>query len=527
MHGYMSSLTSTTIGIPWPQAVGLLSLCLLCTLLWTCIRRRRRRQTLPPGPTGLPFFGSALQLPATFQERTFARWGLLYGDVVYVKFFNRPTLILNSIEAARDLLDKRSAKYSDRPRMVLFTEMIGQETSLPSIRYGDQLRMHRKWMFDGVGNKEKLRSYQAMQHREVCKLVSNLAKSPARFYDHIHLYLAALLTEVAYGRRVLSLDDELVQIAERGIEGSNDIGSPGSMLVDFFPILKYIPKWLPGAGLKRRADSSVRKDVMAWKETGFGKFIADYESGAAPPCIFTTVRSGLGDSPGESELEHMKGLTFSVYGGGVETSRGTLLTSILAMTRNPRVLREAHEEMDRVVGRDRLPDFSDKESLPYLSAILEEVFRWHAAVPLAIPHQLMVDDEYRGWNIPAGCMVIPNTWAMTRDERYYPDPEQFLPERYLTAEGLKDSDLPLPSSFVFGYGRRVCPGQAFAEATIWLAIAHIVALFDIRKAVDEAGNEVTPLPDFKSGFTNQPVPFDCQICPRSEKAAAIIAQLDL
>ncbi|OSD03860.1 cytochrome P450 [Trametes coccinea BRFM310] len=516
-----------TIHIASPQAAGLFVF-LCCILLWA--RFRRQRRNIPPGPAGISFFGSALQLPATFQERTFARWGKTYGDVVYVKFFNRPTLILNSVEAARDLLDKRSAKYSDRPRMVLFTEMIGQETSLPSIGYGDQLRMHRRWMFDGVGNKDKLRSYQVMQHREVFQLLRSMAKTPERFYDHIHLYLAALLTEVAYGRRVSSLDDELVQIAERGIEGSNNIGSPGSMLVDFFPILKHIPKGLPGAGFKRRAEA-VHNDVIAWKETGFRQFMADYDSGIAPPCMFTTVRQELGESPGARELEDMKGLTFSVYGAGVETSRGTLLTFILAMVRNPHVLRKAHEEMDNVVGNDRLPEFRDKASLPYLGAVLEEVFRWHAAVPLAIPHRLMVDDEYRGWNIPAGCMVIPNTWAMTRDERYYPEPEEFRPERYLTTDGQMDGEVLLPSSFIFGYGRRqhhrICPGQAFAEATIWLAIAHMVALFDIHKAVDEFGEEVTPPPAFQSGFTNQPVPFVCQIRLRSEKAAAMLAQLDL
>ncbi|CDO76603.1 hypothetical protein BN946_scf184868.g17 [Trametes cinnabarina] len=96
----------------------------------------------------------------------------------------------------------------------------------------------------------------------------------------------------------------------------------------------------------------------------------------------------------------------------------------------------------------------------------------------------MVDNEYRGWHIPEGCMPLE---AMTRDERYYPEPEEFRPQRYLTQDGQKNANVLLPSSFIFGYGRRgrICPGQAFAEATIWLAVANIVALFDICKAVDE------------------------------------------
>ncbi|EIW56875.1 cytochrome P450 [Trametes versicolor FP-101664 SS1] len=487
----------------------------------------RERRHFPPGPTGIPLLGSAHQLPERFQEQKLSEWGKQYGDIVYFKIFRTPAIVLNTIEAARDLLDRRSAKYSDRPRMVLFSEMIGQEASLPSIGYGERLRRHRKWMFDGVGNKDKLRSYRDIQRREARTLSCHLLADPARFFDHMHLYLASIMLEITYGKRVMSLDDELVRVAERGIEGANSAGSPGSMLVDFFPILKYIPTWFPGAGFKRHA-TVVRRYIEEWKNKPYESVVSALASGSGTPSIFATVLAEYGGAPTYAEAEDIKGLSFSVYGGSFESlqSRGTLLQFLFHMTRNPRVLLKAQEEMDRVVGSGRLPDFSDRNSLPYLDAVLEEVYRWRPSLPMAIPHRVVTDDKYHDYDIPAGSMVIPNIWAMTRDIRYFPEPEEFRPERFL-ASSAQEGELLLPSSFVFGFGRsRICPGQAFADASIWLAIAYVAALFNIEKAVDEEGHAITPPAEFTSGFTIQPVPFVCKIVPRSDTAATLIAQGD-
>ncbi|KAI0655728.1 cytochrome P450 [Cubamyces menziesii] len=506
--------------ITWPFVV----IALLVPLLFkTAIAHRRRK--LPPGPKGLPLLGSVLQLPGTFQELKFAEWGKQYGDVVYFKVFRTPTIVLNSLEAVREVLDKRSSKYSDRPRMTLLVEVMEQTAALVSIPYGDRLRKHRKWLHDGVANKSKLTEYRDVQRREVRKLLQNLLDDPAAFRDHLHLYLAAILMEVTYGKQVTSLDDELVQVAELALEAGNDSGSPGSLLVDFFPILKYFPSWLPGGGYKTKAMIG-RKHIKDWEELPYDKAFADLTSGTISPCIFTSVLSNYHGAPPPEDVKEIKGLGFNVYNAGMETSRGTLLMFLFCMTRYPHVLRKAQKEMDGIFGHDRLPDFSDRESLPYLNAVLEEILRWHPALPTAVPHRLMIDDKYRGYDLPAGATVIANTWAITRDTRYFPDPEEFRPERYLVSDEEK-RDLLLPSSFVFGYGRRVCPGQPLADASIWIAMANIVALFNIRKPVDAAGNEITPAAKFLPGFTSQLAPFVCHILPRSSQAAVLISQSDM
>ena len=123
------------------------------------------------------------------------------------------------------------------------------------------------------------------------------------------------------------------------------------------------------------------------------------------------------------------------------------------MVLNPDVMKKAQEELDRVVGQEQLPGFSDRGNLPYIDALVKELLRWNPPAPISIPRRVTQDDVYRGLLIPAGATVIENIWAVFRDPDIYPDPEAFNPDRFL-----KDGEInPLifnPEDRVFGSGRR-------------------------------------------------------------------------
>jgi cytochrome P450 len=125
----------------------------------------------------------------------------------------------------------------------------------------------------------------------------------------------------------------------------------------------------------------------------------------------------------------------------------------MAMILNPKAMKKAQEELDRVVGKGELPDFSHKDSLPCIDALIKEVLRWSPPVPLGLPKRAMQDDVYRGYFIPKGTVVVENVWAILRNPNIYPDPEAFNPDRFL-----KDGKInPLvfnPEDRVFGAGRR-------------------------------------------------------------------------
>jgi len=118
-------------------------------------------------------------------------------------------------------------------------------------------------------------------------------------------------------------------------------------------------------------------------------------------------------------------------------------------------------------------------------------------------------------------MVVTNLWGISRDLQHFPDPEEFRPERWQTKT--KDEvDACNPSEYAFGFGRRQCPGKKFADTSLFLVIATIVATMNISKALDEHGNEITPPHAYTSGFSNCLKPFQCKIEPRSERIAEMI-----
>jgi len=110
------------------------------------------------------------------------------------------------------------------------------------------------------------------------------------------------------------------------------------------------------------------------------------------------------------------------------------------------VMKKAQEEVDRVVGDKRLPNFDDEADLVYVRALVKEVLRWKPPTETSIPHATVEGDEYMGYYIPNGTMVIPFSLYMQMDPKVFPNPEEFDPQRYVD-----NPNLPV---YVFGYGRR-------------------------------------------------------------------------
>lgn len=174
----------------------------------------------------------------------------------------------------------------------------------------------------------------------------------------------------------------------------------------------------------------------------------------------------------------------------------------------------------------RLPGFEDRDALHYIDCLVLEALRWNPASPTAFAHRLLQDDEYKGYLIPKGSLVLGNTWALCRDEGMFPDPDNFNPDRYL--RGPKGERHPAEAyvAAAFGYGRRyvffqcarmitsgllqltvllilsACPGRSLALDTIWLTIAQVLAIFDVLKDVDERGAELTPNVKFTHGLVS-------------------------
>ncbi|KAJ3530716.1 hypothetical protein NM688_g7671 [Phlebia brevispora] len=495
----------------------------LSAVAFVVITSRRRRARLPPGPRGIPLLGNIFDVPKSHEWLTYAKWSRQYGSaILYLNLLGTPIVILNAAKHATELFEKRSSLYSDRGQSTMLNELVGWGFDFAFMGYGDKWREHRR-VFHQHFNAQAIVKYQPWSARETRALLLRLLEQPEDFMPHLRHMAGSLILSVTYGIKPLPKNDPYIATAEEAIHALTQCGNAGAYLVDYLPALQLLPSWFPGAGFKRQA-AIWRKSTLEMATAPFGAVKRALQDGTAPVSVVSSLLSDLeGDSERVAHREAViRDMAGAAYAGGADTSVSALGTFILAMLLHPNVQRKAQAELDRVVGQDRLPGYEDEANLPYITSILREVLRWRPVTPLAVPHRLSKDDEYLGYHLSAGTLVIGNEWAILHDEARYPDPHTFNPDRYLTEDDKLDPTIPNPEEFAFGFGRRICPGRFLSISSVWLTIASILTVFDLEMPIDQTDRRIKPSCVYTSGLVSYPEPFQCVFKPRSRQSELLI-----
>ncbi|KAJ6568897.1 cytochrome P450 [Mycena capillaripes] len=493
----------------------------LITLYTIHLRARRHKLPLPPGPPKLPLVGNLFDVPSTHQWKSYARWSKQYdSDIIHLDLAGTSVIVLSSFEAVDALFEKRSSLYSDRGDFPMVNELMGWYFNIALMKYGEEWRIHRR-LVQGALNAKAVRKYEPAELVGTHALLGRLLHTPEDFMNHFRQMAGEIIMSMAYGIDVLPSNDPYVSLAHKAVRTFSVAAVPGAYLVDTFPILKHVPRWFPGAGFQRAAEEGSRLS-RGMLELPFAETKRQMDSGVAPPSFTADGLQALNDPDKELYYKehHVKQAAGTMYIGGADTTVAALGTFILAMLAFPEAQKKAQAEIDSFTGGKYLPSFEDEVSLPYISALVKEVMRWENVAPFAIPRLLVNDDEYCGYRLPGGSIVVGNAWGILHDERVYPDPHKFKPERFLL-DGKLNPAVKDPDA-AFGFGRRRCAGRHMALSSIWITVVSILATFDITKAVDEHGNVVEPSYEYLSGIISTPLPFKCTITPRSQEAVALI-----
>ncbi|KLO11753.1 cytochrome P450 [Schizopora paradoxa] len=470
--------------------------------------QRKGEFQLPPGPKRLPLVGNIFQMPRSREWLKAAEWRSEYGDMVYLENLGRPLIFINSYEIAVDLFEKRSANYSSRPSFPMVNDLQKWDWLIALMPYGDAWRKHRSFLHNFLEPPGVL-GYKDIQYKTSLKLLKRLLHEPLQFERHIRTSIGAMIMMIAYGHEV-----------EQAVSLFSISAAPGSFLVNVVPFLKYIPEWFPGAAFQKLAKRG-RTFSQAMLNNPHDVTKSEVLKGIARPSMTSEL---IGDNIGEKgeilDEDVISRVTGAVYAGGADTSVSTLLTFLIAMMLNPDAQNRGQEELDRVIGSERMPTFDDQENLPFVNAICLEAMRWAPVAPMGGPHASTSDDIYNGYFIPEGTTLIANQWLMLHDPSVYTDPEAFKPERHLGAQPERD-----PVKIVFGFGRRFCPGRHLAQQSIFMTVANILHVFNVTKARDEDGGVIEPRVEYKPGLIRHPHPFKCAISPRSDAKAALLLQV--
>ncbi|PPQ99415.1 hypothetical protein CVT24_005402 [Panaeolus cyanescens] len=489
-------------------------------------KRNPRRLPYPPGPRGWPLIRILFQLPQKQSWLTHNQWSKKYGDMIFYSVMGTNFLVLNSKKRANDIFDDRSVNYSDRVRMPMLVEMMNWRYNFGFMRYGAEWRKHRK-AFHEHFNPSVVGRYDQVQLVHIRRFLGQLLQTPQNFMHHISFVFASIIMDAVYGIQIEdSNKDPHVKTIAAALDGLAKAGVPGSYLVDHLPILKHYPGWLPGGGFQKDGAEG-REATERYAVETFNQVKEALRSGTARPSVVGSIIENYTEEPddkfSQAEADRIaENIGAVAYVAGADTTASAVQAFFIAMAMHPEAQKKAQAELDIVIGPGRLPEFSDKPLLPYVDAVVKETMRWDAVVPFAIAHMSTEDDEYDGYFIPKGTVVMGNSWSILHDPDVFEDPSTYNPDRYFT-----NPELRHPHEAAFGYGRRICPGRFFSDHNLFAITSSVLSVFDILPPIDDKGNTIPLKYEPTSGSLSYPAPYSCRIVPRSETASKLVLETQL
>ncbi|CUA78042.1 Cytochrome P450 2U1 [Rattus norvegicus] [Rhizoctonia solani] len=442
-------------------------------------------------------------------------------------------------------METRSRTYSDRltPPMFKDPSLLNWSGNPVLLEYGDLWRLNRR-IFNNWLNARAATQFHWLQEHQARLMLQrfvNIVGNSNPFGEvkrTLYYNMASTTLRLAYGYRLQDDNDQVFQNIQQTSHYTALAAMFTNFFVNIFPSLTHVPDWFPGTGWKRtarewRAFKDYAQSVpYEWTKTQLA-------AGTAEPSVLSILfqdHNVTSNLSAEEKESCFKEIAMMIVAAGTDTvfanfthvqnkqylcdhfqTATALVSFVAAMVLNPHVQAKAQKEIEEVLGPMSLPTMADQERLPYIRHLVQEVLRWQPPAPAGVPHACWQDDIYRGYNIEKGTVVMGNIWAMTRDESAYKDPESFDPDRFL------DSNVPYPPAF--GWGRRKCPGIHFAQSSLFIIAASLLATFRFSKKKDANGQEITPQLELVSNSIIMELkPFEFEVEFRSDRHRQLVQE---
>eukprot|EP01018_Ginkgo_biloba_P006057 Gb_33145 [translate_table: standard] len=436
-----------------------------------------KRYKLPPGPRPLPVVGNLLDI-APVRFRCFSEWSQKYGPIMSVWFGSTLNVIVCNTELAKEVLKENDQLLADRPRSRSSEKFSRNGQDLIWADYGPHYVKVRKVCTLELFTPKRLESLRPVREDEVAAMVESIFKDCGSQEGvgktvMVKKYLSAVafnnITRIAFGKRFVNGEGKM---DPQGIEFKEIVGT-GLKLGASLTMAEHIPylRWMFPLEEGAFAKHGARRDNLT-KAIMEEHTLARQKSGAKQHFVdaLLTLQEKY-----DLSMDTIIGLLWDMITAGMDTTAITVEWAMAELVRNPRVQQKAHEELDRVIGKDRVINETDFAHLPYLQCITKEALRLHPPTPLMLPHKAIENVKIGGYDIPKGSNVHVNVWAIARDPAVWKDPVAFRPERFIEEDvDIKGHDYRL---LPFGAGRRVCPGAQLGLNLVQSMLGHLLHHF--------------------------------------------------
>jgi len=444
----------------------------------------KRPAGIPPGPRGVPILG---YLPFIIgnQSILYQNVAKKYGQVFSFYVGNNLAIVLNDYTNIRKAFVDNGDVFSGRPVMMREIPDMPAAKSL-IMNEGLFWQEHRRFALStfrnfGIGKS----SIEPAIQDEIVYFLEALKEKQEKPFDIADLLGMSICNNICileFGKR-FEYHDEMFLKLKQAVDISIQQGAPPSSLAGVVHKIKLQIPFLRNQDTTRN---------MIHLVLDFCKNMANdhrktYQPGSRNDYIdaYITEKAERERTNNNAQMFDEEALHHNLnlfFAAGTETSSTTLRWGFLFMLMHPDIQRKVQQEIDDVVGRERLPSMEDKTRMPYTEATLLEIHRRASIIIPFLPRSTTADVDFNGYHIPKDTMIFANTWSVFFDEKLFPDPFSFRPERFINEHGqFVKHEAVIP----FSLGKRFCLGEPLARMELFLYFTSMLQRFTFVNPEDQ------------------------------------------
>lgn len=490
------------------------------------LKTRKPKGKVIPGPSGWPVVGSTLEVTEQNMPQKCFEYAEKYGPIVQLKLFNTNIILLNSVELIQKAVNGDIYKqyFNDRPGFFYGEHFLfgSQGVIVYKDGYNSVHSDLRKTLTKGLHvYGDGIKEFEAKIVIELGNLVKRLEKHGDKefeFISQIKMSLANLLSILLIGEALDDDDEDINVFWEFDKSLIFMYSAMADTMYTTFPFVRYIPcrykdEYDKIVRTRRRIIQRYYTKVKETYKPGVVRGLIDY--------LLSERYRELEEGKKKEDIilteERLTSLVLEMVAAALVTSLSSLSSTILCLMKRPEVQTKIQEELDDVIGRDRLPTIEDRPNCKYLDAVGMEIQRLITIIPLSGPHICRPNIQFEGYDIPANSMVLPNLNYVHHDPKIWgPDAWEFKPERFLDENGdiVPRSHEYRRNWIPFSLGRRQCLGDTFSRTRLFLYTATLLQRWTFIPSPGKCGSIDTRSGDFEVNLATRPKEFYCRVVKR-------------